>query len=392
MRKKLFLIFLSVSFASFVVLASIQVIVVSGQSRSFTQSQFIIGSGGVGSSAGGYTINSTLGQPVVGDGVTESYTLNSGFWTRISEANSEPLAERDTYSVFENQTLTVPPPGVLENDSDPDGDTLAAVKQTNPVYGALSFESDGSFVYTPDPFFTGEDDFTYKAYDGTDYSSITTVRINVVSVNQAPVAVDDWYETDEDQEFSAVYSVLENDSDADGDEMSAIKQSNPSHAASFIFNADGTFSYMPETNYCGTDSFTYKAYDGSLYSETATVDISISPINDPPTDILLSNNTIEEGQPIATLIGNLSAVDPDVGDTFTFNLVSGSGDMGNSSFTISGNQLLSNVVFDYAAQSSYSIRIEALDQDSLSTEKVFEINIVEVPEEGFFIYLPLFTH
>jgi hypothetical protein len=99
-----------------------------------------------------------------------------------------------------------------------------------------------------------------------------------------------------------------------------------------------------------------------------------------PTDILLSNSTVEEGMPINTVVGTLSSVDANLGDTFTYSLVSGSGDTGNGSFNISGNQLRSSVVFDYETQNSYSVRIRTTDQGGLFFDKAFTITIINVSE------------
>jgi hypothetical protein len=103
-----------------------------------------------------------------------------------------------------------------------------------------------------------------------------------------------------------------------------------------------------------------------------------SPPNQQPTNILLSNSTIQENQPINTAVGTLTTVDPNVGDTFTYSLVSGAGDTGNASFNISGNTLRSSAVFDYESQSSYSVRIRTTDQGGLYFEKAFTITIIKV--------------
>jgi hypothetical protein len=97
--------------------------------------------------------------------------------------------------------------------------------------------------------------------------------------------------------------------------------------------------------------------------------------NQNPTNILLSNSSIQENQPINTVVGSLSTIDPNVGDTFTYSLVSGTGSSDNGSFNILGNQLRSAVVFDYEAQDSYSIRVRTTDQSSLFFEKAFTITI-----------------
>jgi hypothetical protein len=96
-----------------------------------------------------------------------------------------------------------------------------------------------------------------------------------------------------------------------------------------------------------------------------------------PTDIWLTNNVFMENQPINSLVGTLSTVDPNPGDTFSYSLVKGSGDSGNISFNILGSQLRSSAVFDFEAQNSYSIRIRTTDENGLFFEKVFTITIVQ---------------
>ncbi len=78
--------------------------------------------------------------------------------------------------------------------------------------------------------------------------------------------------------------VLSNDSDTDGETLSAVLVSGPSSADSFTLNPDGTFDYLPAANFNGTDSFTYKASDGTVESNVATVSITVNAVNDAPTN------------------------------------------------------------------------------------------------------------
>jgi len=94
----------------------------------------------------------------------------------------------------------------------------------------------------------------------------------------------------------------------------------------------------------------------------------------PPTDIGLSNNTIPENQGSGTIIGVLSTADPD-SDSHTYSFVSGEGDADNTKFAIRNSLLLSNMVFDYQTQSSFSIRIASTDESLSSVEKIFEVNV-----------------
>ncbi|MEM2258837.1 MAG: Ig-like domain-containing protein, partial [Candidatus Thermoplasmatota archaeon] len=112
--------------------------------------------------------------------------------------NSPPVAVDDSYTTDEDVVLIISAPGVLSNDYDIDGDTLTAELVSNPSHGSVVLNSNGSFTYIPEANYHGEDSFTYKAYDGIAYSNIATVTITINSTNDAPIANDDSYTTDED--------------------------------------------------------------------------------------------------------------------------------------------------------------------------------------------------
>jgi hypothetical protein len=100
-------------------------------------------------------------------------------YTENDDPNSAPTAVDDSYSMQQDGTLTVNAPGVLANDSDPDGDPLTAALQTTPTNGSASVNGDGSFSYTPDDGFIGTDTFTYVASDGFGGADKATVTITV---------------------------------------------------------------------------------------------------------------------------------------------------------------------------------------------------------------------
>src|SRR5207249_1647107 len=161
--------------------------------------------------------------------------------------------------------------GVKAKDTDADGDPLTAVLVAGPSHGTLSLGADGGFVYTPAANYNGTDGFTYKVNDGQADSNTATVSLTVTAVNDPPVAANNAYTTAEDTPLTVwAPGVLGNDTDADGDPLAAVLVAGPSHG-SLTLNADGSFSYTPAANYNGSDSFTYKANDGALASNTATV-------------------------------------------------------------------------------------------------------------------------
>ena len=194
------------------------------------------------------------------------------------------MAANDSYNTNEDTLLTVAAAGVLANDSDVDGDGLHAVVASGTTHGDDAERGDGSFTYTPAANYYGADSFSYKAPDAALDSNVATVSIVVNPVNDAPVAANDSYSTNEDTQLTVeiAASVLGNDSDVDGDSLHAVLVSSPSHGT-LVLNANGSFTYAPAANYNGTDSFTYKASDGMASSNVATVTITVTAVNDAPT-------------------------------------------------------------------------------------------------------------
>ena len=232
--------------------------------------------------------------------------------------NSAPVANGDSYSTPEDTPLNVAPPGVLANDTDVDGDTLSAVLVSGPLHGLLTLNANGSFTYTPAANYNGPDAFTYNASDGlTTSASPATVSITVTPVNDAPVAANDTYSTNEDTPLNvAAPGVLANDTDVDADPLSAVLVSGPAHGT-LTLNANGSFTYTPAANYNGPDSFTYNASDGSLSSNTATVSLTVVPVNDPPVAANDSYTTPED-TPLNVAAPGVLANDTDVdGDPLT---------------------------------------------------------------------------
>ncbi|MCL6434297.1 MAG: tandem-95 repeat protein [Leptolyngbyaceae cyanobacterium HOT.MB2.61] len=227
--------------------------------------------------------------------------------------NNPPIANPDAYSVLRNTTLNVPGTGVLGNDSDSDGPSLNAILVSLPAQGSLSLSPTGSFMYTPNPGFTGIDTFTYRASDGIANSNLATVTINVtVPANTPPTASPDIFLLNEDTTRTG--NVLSNDTDVE-DGRPAIAQliTGPTQAATFTLNADGSFNYTPNPNFNGTDTFTYIARDSAgATSNTATVTLSITPVNDLPVAVN-DSFTLSSGGTLSNQ--NVLTNDTDIEDT-----------------------------------------------------------------------------
>lgn len=226
--------------------------------------------------------------------------------------NSAPTAVNDNYATEEENTLNVSTAaGVLANDTDPENDSLIAVLDTDVSYGTLSLNLDGSFTYSPDPNFCGEDAFTYHADDAVNNSNSASVTITVAPVNDAPVGVNDAYSTGEDQPLSVGSpGVLSNDTDIEADPLTAVPVSGPSHG-SVTLNGNGSFDYSPNPNYNGADSFTYRASDGLASSAPVTVNITLTPVNDAPVAADDSATTDHDVPISIPVLGNDSDPDSD---------------------------------------------------------------------------------
>src|SRR5690606_13563812 len=125
--------------------------------------------------------------------------------------------------------------------------------------------------------------------------------------------------------------------------------------------ATAAFDYETKSSY----SVRIRTTDGGgLYYEKAFT-ITVTDVNETPTDIALSASTIAENSAANTVVGTLSSTDPDAGASFTYTLVSGTGDTDNASFTTSGNSLRTSAVFDFETKSSYSIRVRTTDGGGL---------------------------
>jgi VCBS repeat-containing protein len=194
----------------------------------------------------------------------------------VTEVNVAPVAQDLTATTPEETPVDVT---LVATDAEGDELTYAIVDQ--PAHGTVTMVGTTA-TYTPELDFNGEDSFTYKANDGLVDSNVATVTITVTAVNDAPVAVDDDYTVAEKETLTITApGVLANDSDVDGDALSAILVDTVSNG-SLTLNADGSFTYEPDEYFNGTDSFTYKASDGLLESDLAVVTITVTPVNDWP--------------------------------------------------------------------------------------------------------------
>jgi hypothetical protein len=184
-------------------------------------------------------------------------------------------ANNDAYTVRHDHALVVASPGVLANDS---GIGRTAAKLTNPAHGTVVMNTNGSFTYQPNARYVGSDAFTYEARIlnlGILLTDPATVTITVTNAT-APVATNDTYSATTGVQLTVpAPGVLSNDSDADGDALTAIKVTD-SGSGSVNLASNGSFTFTSGGSFTGARTFTYRASDGIATSNLATVTINVT--------------------------------------------------------------------------------------------------------------------
>jgi len=273
----------------------------------------------------------------------------------VTAVNDAPVAADDSYSVDEDGTLApAAAAGVLANDTDIDSAALTAAKVSNPAHGTVTVNTNGSFTYTPVADYTGPDSFTYKVNDGSLDSNVATVTLTVTAVNDAPVAADDSYSVDEDGTLApaAAVGVLANDTDAEGDSLTVALVDGPEHGT-LTLNPNGSFTYVADGDFHGSDSFTYRANDGSANSNPATVSLTVNPVNDDPVAHDDDAATDEDTPVVIDVLANDS--DPADGDTVSLSSAT-DGDHGSVVVNLDGTVTYTPVA-DYNGPDTFTYMV-----------------------------------
>ncbi|MGQ0845345.1 MAG: Ig-like domain-containing protein [Sporichthyaceae bacterium] len=231
----------------------------------------------------------------------------------VTPVNDPPIiVTPQVYGTTEEVQLNIP--NVLLGASDPEGGVVTVVGTSNPENGTATCTPAGACTYKPDINFTGPDSFTFTASDGQGGTSVGTVNIIVTGVNDLPFVVTPQnYTTPEDTPL--VKAVLTGASDPDDDPLTVIANSDGLHG-SVQCTLAGSCTYTPDANYNGPDSFIFTVSDGHGGLVIGTVDITVTPVNDPPTIVnpqFLDLNPNSTTNSKNVLIG---AVDPDGDELF----------------------------------------------------------------------------
>jgi len=293
--------------------------------------------------------------------------LQSVSIVRLGPTNQAPVAQNQTVTTAEDTAKEIT---LVASDADGNPLTYSIVAQ--PMHGSLSAVSGNQVTYTPAPDYFGTDSFTFKANDGTLDSNIATVSITVSAVNDPPVAQNQSATTEEDtpKEITLVAT------DVDSTTLTYSIVSQSTHGSLSVV-AGNQVTYTPDADYFGTDSFTFRANDGTLNSNTATVSITVTAVNDPP---VAQNQSVTTGEGIAKEI-TLVATDVD-STTLTYSIVAQP--THGSLSVVAGNKVTYTPAADYSGADSFTFKANdgTLDSNTATVSiTVTDVNVAPVAQD-----------
>ncbi|CAN7760566.1 FG-GAP-like repeat-containing protein [Bradyrhizobium sp. LjRoot220] len=267
----------------------------------------------LGTGAGGFStvlqlpVGSQPGSIVLADfnndGQLDVAVANQGSGT-VSILMNHPPAAPATNSVTTNEDTASASVAIGAIDADNDMLSYAVKTGSEPAKGAVVFGS-GSFTYTPTANANGSDSFTIVISDGNGHTVEQAVTVTIDAVNDAAVAQSGSGSGTEDAAISGTLAA----SDVEGAALTYAIVAGPQHGTLTSFDsATGAYTYAPDTNYRGADSFSFKANDGTVDSNTATISLTVSAVNDAPTGLVMITGAASEDQ-VLTAVSTLADAD-----------------------------------------------------------------------------------
>ena len=258
-----------------------------------------------------------------------TYTVSDGTDTAtgtvavtVTPVNDAPTGADDTATVAEGGEVEVAVTTLLANDSDPEGDSFTFTGIGSAVNGTVALSEDESEVtYTHDGSETTSGSFTYTVSDGT-ATSTGTVTVTVTPVNDAPVLVNDSASVAEGGSVDvAVSTLLANDTDPEGSTLSVTGVGGAANGTVTLSEDESEVTYAHDGSETTSGSFTYTVSDGTA-TATGTVVVTVTPVNDPPGALTLTDQTATTGTSFSYEVP--AVTDPD-GDELTYAAFLGTG-------------------------------------------------------------------
>jgi hypothetical protein len=255
--------------------------------------------------------------------------------------------------------------------------TISFLKFT--IYDRVKYSHNITVTTTDNAGIGFTKDFTIVINDVNETpTDIQLTNSNVNENSQSSTVIGSLNTIDPDTGNTFTYSLVTGIGDTDNALFSIVGNQ---------LQANAVFDYETKNSY----SIRVRTTDQGGLSYEKQLTIGVTNVNESPINLNISNSSIAENQSIATTIGTLTSIDPDISNTFTYNLVVGAGDTDNGLFSIVGNQLKTNAVFDYETKNSYSIRVRTTDQSGLFFEKELTISIANVNEGSLSFSSPQFS-
>ncbi|MFM7729225.1 MAG: Ig-like domain-containing protein, partial [Flavobacteriales bacterium] len=258
----------------------------------------------------------------------QNLCATSTFTLQVNAVNDLPIATNDAFSGNEDQTIS----GILSNgEYDIEGGPLTYSAAGNVSNGILSLLPNGQFTFTPNTNWFGTQSVTINVCDNQNGCVTTQLTLNIISINDTPVALPANLATNEDTNLAGNLSAFATDIESSQLTFTLLT---PPASGQLTVNSNGSFTYNPASNFSGNTSATYQACDAGGSCVNGTIFITINPVNDAPTapNITL---TLTEDQPVVGTITSIQDID-------------------NSSVTITINQNQSNGIFTINNAGNYT--------------------------------------
>ncbi|HHF3106178.1 TPA: tandem-95 repeat protein [Vibrio diabolicus] len=301
-------------------------------------------------------------------------TVDTHINVDVLPINDPPVSGDLAYTINEDSSITLSQEQLLARASDIDSENLEAINLSTDDNATIQYNDDGSYTITPDENYNGDLDLTFDIIDNDGGSVQVGLDITVNPVNDLPQAQDQQFTVEEDGTLLFTDAdLLEGASDIDGDDLSIENVLYTGADGVLTDNGDGTYSFAPNENFNGDVQFTFDVSDGTG-STPAFIDVSVTPVNDPPVAGSTSYTVQEDGQITISdeqLLANSSDVEGDV----ALANVSYSGNDG--SFVENGDGTYTftpNENFD----GNISLDVTVIDQDGATDTTTAGIDVIAV--------------
>ncbi|EPF8053239.1 tandem-95 repeat protein [Vibrio alginolyticus] len=301
-------------------------------------------------------------------------TVDTHINVDVLPINDPPVSGDLAYTINEDSSITLSQEQLLAKAGDIDRENLEAINLSTDDNATIQYNDDGSYTITPDENYNGDLDLTFDIIDNDGGSVQVGLDITVNPVNDLPQAQDQQFTVEEDGTLLFTDAdLLEGASDIDGDDLSIENVLYTGADGVLTDNGDGTYSFAPNENFNGDVQFTFDVSDGTG-STPAFIDVSVTPVNDPPVAGSTSYTVQEDGQITISdeqLLANSSDVEGDV----ALANVSYSGndgsfvDNGDGTYTFTPNEN-----FD----GNISLDVTVIDQDGATDTTTAGIDVIAV--------------